>query len=72
MTGEELLKLADVKRLQLKPGDALAVYCKREPTDYEADWIRERLTAHLGGEIKVIVLPPSYDLGVIGSEVEDK
>jgi hypothetical protein len=66
MNGKELLELAEVKRVTLRPGDLLAVYCSREPTDEEADNMSQRLM-HITGH-KVIIVPPDFDLKVMGPE----
>jgi hypothetical protein len=70
MNGKELLELAEVKRVPLRPGDVLAVYLSREPTDYEADYISERLKTILGMDVKVVIMPPGFDLKVMGPEEE--
>lgn len=68
MNGKELLELAEVKRVPLRPGDTLAVYCSREPSDQEVDYIRRSLQVILEQGIRVMVLPPKFELEVLGSE----
>ena len=68
MNGEELLKLAEVKRVPLQTGDILALYLPREPTMQEFDEMTVRLKAVLGRDVKIVVLLPGWDLKVMGPD----
>lgn len=67
-TGKELLELSEVKRVDLKDGDILAVYCPTEPDEYQAHEMTERLKAGTGLAIKVMILPPGFEIGVVREE----
>lgn len=59
----DLPEITEVKRLGLRPGDSLAVRLDREPSEYEAHEVAERVRAITG--VPVVVLGPSMDIEVI-------
>jgi hypothetical protein len=62
----DLPEITEAKRLTLSPGDSLAVRLDREPDQYEAHEIAERVRAITG--VPVLVLGPGADIEVIGTE----
>lgn len=62
---EELIVGSEVKRIDLKDGDVLAVYVPRDISSAEASRMEVRLKEITGLDIKVFVLPPGFDISVI-------
>lgn len=68
MTGAELLDVAEVERLALKPGDILVFKCPMALSDEEFETIRERLRERLPSSTQVLVLDNGADLAVLRAE----
>lgn len=68
MNGKELLELVEVKRVDLKDGDILVVYCPTEPSEQQAHEMTDRLKAGTGLDIKVLIVPPGFALEVVRDE----
>lgn len=62
---EELIVSSEVKRMELRDGDVLAVYVPRDISSSEAARMESRLKEMTGLNIKVFVLPPGFDVAVI-------
>lgn len=68
MKGKELLEVSEVRKLNIKDGDVLIIYCPREPTDFEVDCIRTRVREITGLDLHLMVMPPGYDMTVVHDE----
>jgi hypothetical protein len=62
---EGLIVSSEIKRIDLKDGDVLAVYVPRDISNAEAARMESRLKEISGLDIKVFVLPPGFDVAVI-------
>lgn len=62
---EDLIVRSEVKRIDLRDGDILAVYVPRDISNAEASRMEGRLKEITGLNIKVFVLPPGFDVSVI-------
>lgn len=62
---EELIVSSEVKKIDLRDGDVLAVYVPRDISSAEAKRMESRLRAISGLNIRVFVLPPGFDVSVI-------
>jgi adenylylsulfate kinase-like enzyme len=62
---EELMVSSEVRKIDLKDGDVLAVYVPRDISSSEASRMESRLKEISGLNIKVFVLPPGFDVAVI-------
>ena len=62
---EELIVGSEVKKIDLRDGDVLAVYVPRDVSSAEASRMEARLKEITGLNIKVFVLPPGFDVSVI-------
>lgn len=64
----DLPEITEAKRLALRPGDSLAVRLDREPSEYEAYEVAERVRAIAG--VPVLVFGPSMDIEIVGPEAD--
>jgi hypothetical protein len=69
----ELPEIAEVHRLEIRPGDRIVVHVDRtELSQVEAADIQLRVQAALHTLTPVLVLPKEWELGVIGPETEEQ
>lgn len=68
MTAAELLDVAEVERLALKPGDILVFKCPMPLSDDDFETIRARLRENLPESTKVLVLDNGADVAVLRAE----
>ncbi len=60
------IPIADVRRLDVRPGDVLVVRVPRNQlTMQSADQIRKQLHGLLGDDVKVVVTPDDVDVDVV-------
>lgn len=64
----DLPGVAEVRRIDLRPGDRLVITLAHELDDQEFDKLRQDVRAAFGEAIPVVVLSPGMDLTVIGPE----
>jgi len=62
---QEIIDLAEVQRLEILPGDALAIFCPDRVSDEEAWRIRSRVRVALGPNIPVIFFPKGWTAAVV-------
>jgi hypothetical protein len=61
------VKVTEVQRLTIKPGDALCIRLTRTPTAYDYDYIPERVRAILDLDwLPVLIFGPDEDISLLG------
>jgi hypothetical protein len=62
---EKLIVESEVKKMDLKDGDVVAVYVPRDISDAEGHRMEDRIKAITGLDVKVFILPPGFDVSII-------
>lgn len=68
MKASELLDIADVERLALRPGDVVVFKCPVRLDDAEHDWVTSLLRAVIPEPTKILILESGADIAVLGAE----
>lgn len=71
MEDPEIRYLGDLARLDVKPGDRFVMKLARQASEQEAQHLRQAWRKATGDDVRLILLGPGIELGVIGASDAD-